>query len=46
MTWTINFFKNQNQTVEKKEFNRVNFVGSVGVHKNPFLILAMSKMKK
>lgn len=29
----------------KKVFNRGNFVGSVGVHKNPFLILAWVRWK-
>lgn len=39
MTWTINFLKIRIKQLEK-EFGRGNFVGSVGVHKNQFLILA------
>lgn len=36
MTWTINFFKIRIKQL-KKVLGRGNFVGSVGVHKNPFL---------
>lgn len=44
MTWTITFLKIR--IIElKKVLGRGNFVGSVGVHKNPFLILAWVRWK-